>query len=88
MVASNGGSGSGCDTHGFAIKIYSKCGTHALLDNHLASVFVEDSADFPDLIYFVKYEVNRDFPTGGTAHPTAYDFYAYHPEHFYVRPVS
>ena len=80
VVASSGGSESGRDTHGFATKIYSQCGNHDLVGNHVSSFFINDGADFPDLIHAVKFEVNKGFPTGGTAHPTAYDFFDQHPE--------
>ncbi len=80
VVASTGGSESGRDTHGFATKIYSQCGNQDLVGNHLSSFFIQDGADFPDLIHSVKYEANKGFPTGGTAHPTAYDFFTQHPE--------
>ena len=80
VVASNGGSESGRDTHGFANKIYSQCGNQDLVGNHLSSFFIQDGADFPDLVHSVKYEANKEFPTGGTAHPTAYDFFTQHPE--------
>ena len=64
VVASNGGSESGRDTHGFATKIYSKCGNHDLVGNHLSSFFINDGADFPDLIHAVKFEADKGFPTG------------------------
>ncbi len=80
VVASTGGSESGRDTHGFATKIYSQCGNQDLVGNHLSSFFIQDGADFPDLIHSVEYEANKGFPTGGTAHPTAYDFFTQHPE--------
>lgn len=80
VVASTGGSESGRDTHGFATKIYSQCGNQDLVGNHLSSFFIQDGADFPDLVHSVKYEANKGFPTGGTAHPTAYDFFTQHPE--------
>ena len=64
VVASTGGSESGRDTHGFATKIYSKCGNQDLVGNHLPSFFINDGADFPDLIHAVKYEANKGFPTG------------------------
>ncbi|KAK0833900.1 hypothetical protein LTR73_001663 [Friedmanniomyces endolithicus] len=80
VVASVGGSESGRDTHGFATKIYSECGNQDFVGNHLSSFFINDGADFPDLIHAVKFEVDKGFPTGGTAHPTAYDFFDHHPE--------
>ena len=80
VVASVGGSESGRDTHGFATKIYSKCGNQDFVGNHLSSFFINDGADFPDLIHAVKFEVDKGFPTGGTAHTTAYDFFDQHPE--------
>ena len=64
VIASNGGSESGRDTHGFATKIYSKCGNQDLVGNHLPSFFINDGADFPDLIHAVKFEADKGFPTG------------------------
>jgi catalase len=80
VIASNGGSESGRDTHGFATKIYSACGNHDLVGNHLSSFFINDGADFPDLVHAVKFEQDKGFPTGGSAHATAYDFFTQHPE--------
>lgn len=80
VVASMGGSESGRDTHGFATKIYSQCGNQDLVGNHVPSFFINDGASFPDLIHAVKYEVDKGFPTGGSAHTTAYDFFNQHPE--------
>lgn len=86
------------ETHGFATKIYSQCGNHDLVVNHVSSFFINDDADFPDLVHAVKYEPDKGFPTGlylvltfqsfsysnkslgGSAHTTAYDFFAQHPE--------
>lgn len=64
VVASTGGSESGRDTHGFATKIYSPCGNHDLVGNHVSSFFINDGADFPDLVHSVKYEPDKGFPTG------------------------
>lgn len=64
VVASNGGREVGRDTHGFATKIYSKCGNHDLVGNHLPSFFINDGALFPDLIHAVKFEADKGFPTG------------------------
>lgn len=64
VVASTGGSESGRDTHGFATKIYSQCGNHDLVGNHVSSFFINDGAEFPDLIHSVKYEPDKGFPTG------------------------
>lgn len=64
VVASNGGSEVGRDTHGFATKIYSECGNQDLVGNHLPSFFINDGADFPDLIHSVKMEADKGFPTG------------------------
>ena len=75
-----GGSESERDTHGFATKIYSECGNQDLVGNHLSSFFINDGAAFPDLIHAVKFEADKGFPTSGTAHTTAYDFFDQHPE--------
>lgn len=84
VVASVGGSESERDTHGFATKLYSSCGNQDFVGNHLSSFFINDGADFPDLIHAVKQEVNKGFPTDGTAHPTAYDFFDQHPESAFI----
>jgi hypothetical protein len=65
VVASVGGAESGRDTHGFATKIYSQCGNQDFVGNHLSSFFINDGANFPDLIHAVKYEADKGFPTGG-----------------------
>ena len=48
VVAGSGGSEVGRDTHGFATKIYSRCGNQDLVGNHVPSFFINDGADFPD----------------------------------------
>lgn len=80
VVASVGGSASQRDTHGFATKIYSQCGNQDLVGNHVPSFFINDGSDFPDLIHSVKKEPNTGFPSDGSAHTTAYDFFNQHPE--------
>ncbi|KAF2652359.1 heme-dependent catalase [Lophiostoma macrostomum CBS 122681] len=51
-----------------------------LQGNHIPSFFINDGAQFPDLIHAVKAEPNKGFPTDGSAHTTAYDFFTEHPE--------
>ena len=80
VVSSPGGSENGRDTHGFATKIYSSCGNQDFVGNHVPSFFINDGAEFPDLIHSVKFESDKGFPTGGSAHTTAYDFFTQHPE--------
>jgi catalase len=63
-VAGIGGADTGRDTHGFATKIYSNCGNHDLVGNHVPSFFISDGALFPDLVHAVKAEPNTGFPTG------------------------
>lgn len=55
-------------------------GNQDFVGNHVSSFFINDGAEFPDLIHAVKQEVNKGFPTDGTAHATAYDFFNLHPE--------
>ena len=64
VVAGVGGADTGRDTHGFATKIYSSCGNHDLVGNHVPSFFINDGALFPDLVHAVKAEPNMGFPTG------------------------
>lgn len=64
VVSSAGGSESERDTHGFATKIYSECGNQDLVGNHIPSFFINDGADFPDLVHAVKFEPDKGFPTG------------------------
>lgn len=80
VVSSVGGSANQRDTHGFATKIYSQCGNQDLVGNHVPSFYINDGSQFPDLIHSVKKEPNTGFPTDGSAHTTAYDFFNLHPE--------
>ena len=48
VIASNGGSEAERDTHGFATKLYSKCGNQDFVGNHVPSFFINDGAQFPD----------------------------------------
>ena len=80
VVSSTGGSESARDTHGFATKIYSECGNQDFVGNHVSSFFINDGALFPDLVHSVKYEPDKGFPTTGSAHDTAYSFFAQRPE--------
>lgn len=68
VISSSGGSESERDTHGFATKIYSTCGNHDLVGNHLSSFFINDGAQFPDLVHAVKFEPDKGFPTGWHLH--------------------
>ena len=61
-------------------KSYSSCGNQDFVGNHVSSFFIDDGASFPDLIHSVKGEVDKGFPTGGSAHTTAYDFFSQYPE--------
>ena len=80
VVASLGGSENERDTHGFATKIYSSGGNHDLVGNHVSSFFINDGANFPDLVHAVKAEPDKGWPSDGSAHATAYDFFNLHPE--------
>jgi catalase len=74
VVASTGGSEVGRDTHGFATKIYSACGNHDLVGNHLSSFFINDGSLFPDLVHAVKFEADKGFPTGEDCSPYFFSF--------------
>ncbi len=74
VVSSPGGSESGRDTHGFATKIYSTCGNHDLVGNHVPSFFINDGVDFPDLVHSVKFEPDKGFPTGTSQYSGAREF--------------
>ncbi|KAG0645098.1 Catalase B [Hyphodiscus hymeniophilus] len=80
VVAGTGGADTGRDTHGFATKLYTECGNQDLVGNHVSSFFINDGALFPDLVNAVKAEPDKGFPTGGSAHTTAYDFFTQNPE--------
>ena len=62
------------------VRLLAVNGTGLTESQHLSSFFINDGADFPDLIHAVKFEADKGFPTGGTAHTTAYDFFTQHPE--------
>lgn len=69
VIASVGGSESARDTHGFATKIYSQCGNQDLVGNHIPSFFINDGAQFPDLVHAVKFESDKGFPTSSSNGP-------------------
>ena len=46
---------------------------------HMSSL-ASTHANFCSLAAYRKFEVDKGFPTGGTAHTTAYDFFNLHPE--------
>ena len=60
VIASNGGSESGRDTHGFATKIYSSCGNQDLVGNHLSSFFINDGAAFRGKIDMQNFEEGKE----------------------------
>ncbi|KAG0174182.1 hypothetical protein DFQ30_005652 [Apophysomyces sp. BC1015] len=68
------------DVRGFATRFYTKEGLFDLVGNIIAPFFVQDGIKFPDLIHAGKPEPNTEVPQAGTAHQTAYDFFAALPE--------
>ena len=53
------------------------CYDNIIVGNIIPPFFVQDAIKFPDLIHAAKMEPNTDVPQAGTAHETAYDFFAY-----------
>jgi catalase len=68
------------DVHGYAVRFYTDDGLFDLVGNVVSPFFVHDAMKFPDLIHAGKPEPDTETPQGGTAHETAYDFFAAFPE--------
>lgn len=51
-----------------------------VVGNVIAPFFVHDAIKFPDVIHAGKPHPDREVPQAGTAHETAYDFFAEFPE--------
>ncbi|KAI8141663.1 catalase-like domain-containing protein [Fennellomyces sp. T-0311] len=68
------------DDRGFATRFYTDEGNFDLVGNVIPPFFIQDAIKFPDLIHAAKMEPNTDTPQAGTAHETAYDFFAEFPE--------
>ncbi|KAI9244293.1 catalase-like domain-containing protein [Phascolomyces articulosus] len=80
VLGSRGSPDTVRDVRGFATRFYTEEGLFDLVGNVVAPFFVHDAMKFPDLIHAGKPEPDRETPQAGTAHETAYDFFAEFPE--------
>ncbi|KAI8975560.1 catalase-like domain-containing protein [Mycotypha africana] len=80
VLGSRGSPDTVRDVHGFAIRFYTDEGNFDIVGNNVAPFFVHDAIKFPDLIHAAKPHPNTEVPQAGTAHETAYDFFAEFPE--------
>ncbi|KAI9027241.1 catalase-like domain-containing protein [Phycomyces nitens] len=79
VLGSKGSADTVRDVRGFATRFYTEEGLWDLVGNIIAPFFVQDAIKFPDLIHAGKPQPNTDVPQAGTAHETAYDFFASEP---------
>jgi catalase len=80
VLGSRGSPDTVRDIHGFALRFYTDEGNLDVVGNVAAPFFVHDAIKFPDLIHAAKPQPDTETPQAGTAHETAYDFFAEFPE--------
>lgn len=80
VLGSRGSPDTVRDVHGFALRFYTEEGLFDMVGNNIAPFFVHDAIKFPDLIHAAKPQPDTETPQAGTAHETAYDFFAEFPE--------
>ncbi|KAI9247946.1 catalase-like domain-containing protein [Helicostylum pulchrum] len=80
VLGSRGSPDTVRDVRGFALRFYTDEGLFDLVGNAIAPFFVHDAIKFPDLIHAAKPQPDTETPQAGTAHETAYDFFAEFPE--------
>ncbi|KAI7900241.1 catalase-like domain-containing protein [Cokeromyces recurvatus] len=80
VLGSRGSPDTVRDVHGFALRFYTDEGNFDIVGNNIPPFFVHDAIKFPDLIHAGKPNPNTEVPQAGTAHETAYDFFAEFPE--------
>ncbi|KAF1799618.1 catalase-like domain-containing protein [Mucor lusitanicus] len=80
VLGSRGSPDTVRDVHGFALRFYTDEGLFDLVGNNVPPFFVHDAIKFPDLIHAGKPQPDTETPQAGTAHETAYDFFAEFPE--------
>ncbi|KAG1472583.1 hypothetical protein G6F56_001455 [Rhizopus delemar] len=80
VLGSRGSPDTVRDVRGFATRFYTNEGNWDLVGNAIAPFFIQDAIKFPDLIHAGKPEPDKEVPQAGTAHNTAYDFFAQHTE--------
>ncbi|KAI9306877.1 catalase-like domain-containing protein [Cunninghamella echinulata] len=80
VLGSRGSPDTVRDVRGFALRFYTDEGLFDIVGNDIAPFFVHDAIKFPDLIHAAKPQPDTETPQAGTAHETAYDFFAEFPE--------
>ncbi|CAO3611895.1 unnamed protein product [Cunninghamella blakesleeana] len=80
VLGSRGSPDTVRDVRGFALRFYTDEGIFDLVANIIAPFFVHDAIKFPDLIHAAKPQPDTETPQAGSAHETAYDFFAEFPE--------
>ncbi|ORY95751.1 catalase-like domain-containing protein [Syncephalastrum racemosum] len=80
VLGSRGSPDTVRDVRGFSTRFYTEEGNFDLVGNVIAPFFVHDAIKFPDIIHAGKPEPDKEVPQAGTAHDTAYDFFAEFPE--------
>ncbi|CAO3611899.1 unnamed protein product [Cunninghamella blakesleeana] len=80
VLGSRGSPDTVRDVRGFALRFYTDDGLYDVVGNDIAPFFVNEAIKFPDLIHAGKPQPDTETPQAGTAHDTAYDFFAEFPE--------
>ncbi|ROT40488.1 catalase-3 [Sodiomyces alkalinus F11] len=73
VVGSRGSADTVRDVHGFAVRLY---GNFDMVGNNIPVFFINDAAQFPDLIHSVKPRPDKEIPQAATAHDAAWDFFS------------
>lgn len=58
---------------------YTDEGNFDLVGNNIPVFFIQDAAQFPDLIHAVKPRPDREIPQAASAHDSAWDFFSQQP---------
>ncbi|SPN98511.1 probable catalase-3 [Cephalotrichum gorgonifer] len=75
VLGSRGSADTARDVHGFATRFYTDEGNFDIVGNNIPVFFIQDAAQFPDLIHAGKPSPNNEIPQAATAHDSAWDFF-------------
>ncbi|KAL2753483.1 hypothetical protein ACRALDRAFT_2036851 [Sodiomyces alcalophilus JCM 7366] len=76
VAGSRGSADTARDVHGFAVRFFTDEGNFDMVGNNIPVFFVNDAAQFPDLIHAVKPSPDNEIPQAATAHDSAWDFFS------------
>ncbi|KAH6687302.1 catalase-3 [Plectosphaerella plurivora] len=76
VAGSRGSADTVRDVRGFAVRFWTDEGIHDVVGNNIPVFFIQDAAQFPDLIHAVKPSPDNEIPQAATAHDSAWDFFS------------